>query len=193
MTDNEDNPCPCEMDHPAVNINAVQDEENLVKVVVLRSHLATSINGHIQLTTTAISQDDISGKKDASGGTRSVSTFRAEQTPREELVRRAKAINRVPEWCDDPISAIVAATTLRTIMDEDGRREVCVYAEPTDERDKLGPCPTHAGLKRSLSPPIPDSRLSWAVLRSTVAQKFTAFKRVCSDSDVTAATLEMPG
>lgn len=193
MTDIDDNPCPCEMDHPSVDINAVQNEENLVKVVVLRNHLVASINGNIQLTTTAISQDDISGKKDASGHIRSVSTFRADKMPPEEMVRRAKGINKVPEWSDDPIAASVAVADLRNIMDDSGRREICVYAEPTDEKDKLGPCPAHAGLKRSLLPPIPGSRLSWAVLRSTVAQKFTAFKRVCSDSDVTAATLEISG
>jgi hypothetical protein len=193
MTANEDNPCQCEMDDPVSGISAVQDDENLIKVVALKNHLVTSDDGRIQLSSTAISQDDISGKKDAAGDARSVSTFRAELTPRSELERRAKSINKVTEWSDDPISAIVSTKVLRTIMDQSGRREVCVYAEPTNERDKLGPCLTHAGVKRSLSPPIPDSRLSWAVLRSTVAQKFVAFKYVCSDSDVTVATIEISG
>lgn len=189
MTDNEDNPCPCEMDDLISGVTAVQNDENLIKVVALKNHLVTSNDGSIQLASTAISQDDISGKKDAAGDARSVSTFRAELTPRSELERCAKSINKVPEWSDDPISARVSTKALRTIVDNSGRREVCVYAEPTDEKDKLGPCPTHAGVKRS--PPMPDCRLSWAVLRSTVAQKFTAFKRVCSDTDVTAATIEI--
>jgi hypothetical protein len=191
MTDKEDNSCPCEMDGLINGVTAVQDDENLIKVIPLKSHLVTSKDGSVQLTSTAISQDDISGKKDALGASRSVSTFRAELTPRLELERRAKSINKVPEWSDDPISAIVSTKALRAVIDKSGRRELCVYAEPTDEKDKLGPCLSHAGLKRSLSPPIPDSRLSWAVLRSTVAQKFTAFKRVCSDTDVTAATIEV--
>lgn len=183
-------PCPCEMNGADDNLAPVSDEENLVKIVALRDHILISDSGAIELTSTAIREDDIAGRTDRSGNTRSVSTFRINLATPEELERRAKAINKVREWENDPVSAIVSTKALRDILDQSARREVCVYAEPTGENDRLGPCKFHAGIKRSLSPPIPKDRLTWAVLRLTVAQKFKEFKHICSDTDATLTTIK---
>ena len=107
-------------------------------------------------------------------------------TPPSEIARRGLAINAEAAWADDPVGVIAVVASLRAIKDALARREVCVYAEPTTSaEDRLGACPTHAGLKRSSKGPDDKSKLQWAVLRGEVANRFTRFVHVVSDLDVT--------
>jgi hypothetical protein len=63
---------------------------------------------------------------------------------------------------------------MRKIRDAEGRREVCVNADPTtDENDKLGPCPSHASILRANPPLDPTQRLEWQILRVKLAEQFT--------------------
>jgi hypothetical protein len=176
-----DDPCPLERVDPSSAVSACSDSETLVKFVELRSLIGQTADGQLYLTVSAIRQDDLKG------GKRSVSTLRCSSTPQSEIARRGREINREPGWADDPLGAMAVVASLRHIKDGSDRREVCVYAEPTiPAEDRLGACPTHAGLKRSNNGLIAKSRLQWAVVRGEVAACFTRFVHVCSDLDVTS-------
>jgi hypothetical protein len=41
---------------------------------------------------------------------------------------------------------------LRALLDKEGRREICVSPDPTDESDPLDACPAHASAKRAFPP-----------------------------------------
>jgi hypothetical protein len=181
VTSQPDDPCPLERVDPSPEVSACSDSECLLKFVELRSLLGQSADGQLYLTTSAIKTDDLKG------GKRSVSTLRHLHTPQSEIVRRGLAINAEPVWADDPLGVIAVVASLRAIKDASARREVCVYAEPTTSaEDRLGACPTHAGLKRSTKGgPDDKSKLQWAVLRGAVANCFTRFVHVVSDLDVT--------
>ena len=180
MTSQPDDPCPLERVDPSPEVSACSDVESLLKFVELRSLVGQSEDGQLYLTISAIRQDDLKG------GKRSVSTLRRLHTPQSEIVRRGLAINAEPQWAGDPLAVIAVVASLRAIKDASARREVCVYAEPTTSaEDKLGACPTHAGLKRSTKTPDDTSKLHWAVLRGEVARCFTRFVHIVSDLDVT--------
>jgi hypothetical protein len=174
-------PCPGERDDPCWGVSAVADDELLIKIVEIRSLLTEDEQGRPRLTASAIKRDDLAGRDG-----RSVSTLRQGLTPHNEIQRRSKSINKEPAWVDDPLLATATTLDLRNLMDRASRREVCVHAEPTTiENDKLGACPTHAGIKRSCTPPETKSRLEWAVLRGAVAAKFREFRHAYSDESVT--------
>jgi hypothetical protein len=180
VTSQPDDPCPLERVDPSSEVRACSDSENLLKFVELRSLVGQKPDGQLYLTVSAVRQDDLKG------GKRSVSTLRCPSTPKSEIIRRGREINFEPAWADDPLGVVAGVVSLREIKDDSGRREICVYAEPTTSaEDRLGACPTHAGLKRSNKGPVEKSRLQWAVLRGTVAARFTHFLHVCSDLDVT--------
>ena len=170
-----DEPCPNELVNLSEEIPCCDDLEELLYVVRLESWLGTSAENEPYLLTTAISEDDL--KKLG----RSVSTLRLRLTPPKEIGRRAAALNREPKWEGDPLTAIAVVRDLRAIKDKVERREICVFAEPTtDVQDKLGACPSHAGVKRSCPPKETDSRMTWAVLRKQVALCFDKFVNVKS-------------
>jgi hypothetical protein len=86
---------------------------------------------------------------------------REEHTAPPETARRAQAVNREPKWSSDPVLARGSVISLRNIRDTEGRREVCVNADPTtDQNDKLGACPTHASILRADPPLDVTQRLS---------------------------------
>ena len=174
-------PCPGEHDDPCCGVSAVANDEVLIKIVEIRSLLTEDQQGRPRLTASAIKREDLAGR-----GGRSVSTLRQGLTPYNEVQRRSKSINRESAWVDDPLLAMAATSDLRSLEDKASRREVCVHAEPTTiENDKLGACPTHAGIKRSCTPPETKSRLEWAVLRGAVAAQFREFRHAYSDQSVT--------
>jgi hypothetical protein len=95
-----------------------------------------------------------------------VSVLRDEHTAGRETARRAQAMNRELAWATDPVLARGLVMSIRSIRDKEGRREVCVNADPTtDENDKLGACPSHASILRANPPPDPAQRLEWQMLR----------------------------
>jgi hypothetical protein len=180
VTSQPEDPCPLERVDPSPEVSACSDSESLLKFVELRSLVGQSADGQLYLTASAIRQDDLKG------GKRSVSTLRRLHTPQSEIARRGLAINAEVAWADDPLGVMAVVASLRAIKDASARREVCVYAEPTSStEDRLGACPTHAGLKRSTKGPDGKSKLQWAVLRGEVAKRFTRFVHVVSNLDVT--------
>ena len=171
----DDGTCPFERIDPSPEVSFCSDEERLLKFVELSSHISHDELGLPHLLAIAIREDDL---KKAS---RSVSTLRLPKTPAAEIIRRGLVINKEDRWANDPLAATAAVIVLRGIKDASGRREICVFAEPTTaEQDKLGACHTHAGLKRSSNPPSSRSRLQWAVLRGEVAIRFDEFTHICS-------------
>ena len=181
----ESSPCPSELTDPSSDVGHCRDHEHLIKVVELRMLIVDNGVGRALLAPSAIKQSDLSKPE------RSVSTLRKELTSSEEVQRRAKAINKQAEWADDPLIAVASIESLRCIVDRQGRREVCVFAEPTSaSEDSLGPCLSHAGLKRSLPAPLPTDRLDWAMLRGKVAAAFSNLEHVCSNTDVTGGLVK---
>ena len=179
-------PCPGELDNPSCEISAVGDVEVLIKVVEVRHLVTEDKKGRPKLTASAIKKADIAG-----AGGRSVSTMRQGLTPNHEVQRRSKSINMEPAWADDPLLAMAITQGIRSLEDKASRREVCVYAEPTiAENDKLGACPTHAGIRRSCTPPDSKSRPEWAVLRGAVAAKFCEFRHACTNQIVTEGLIK---
>lgn len=166
-------PCPCELDRIGDCISPVEDDEIVVKVVVLKDHLVVDSHGKVSLTYTAISKEDLAKKNGRNGKPRSVSTFRNSLTPPEELKRRASRLNKEPSWENNPILASAHTGSLRSITTKDSYREICVYAEPTGGDDPLGPCTSHAGIVRSFHPPDSKELLEWLVLRTQVASCFS--------------------
>ena len=121
----------------------------------------------------SFSRDDIRGAKGKDSKKRSISTFRHALTPRAELFARARAYTLNQGWCSDPVVAIGEALNFRSIRDDNGRRELCVYAEPLDEpSDPHGPCPTHAGLRRSDPVRRDAQRMDLLMMRDRIASCF---------------------
>ena len=176
-----DDPCKGEELDISSEIPHCSNEETVLKFVELKSLLGSE-NGRSYLLARAIRQDDLKEHG------RSVSTLRLRLTSHEEVVRRGLVINKEPIWATDPVGGTAVVLSLREIKDTAGRREVCIFAEPTTaESDKLGPCSSHAGIKRSSNPPplssstsAQSSRLNWAVLRGQVALCFDKIFHVCS-------------
>jgi len=88
-----------------------------------------------------------------------------------------QAMNREPKWSSDPVLARGLVISLRSIRDTEGRREVCVNADPTThENDKLGACPSHASILRADPPLDVTQRLEWQMLRVKLAEQFTEIR-----------------
>jgi hypothetical protein len=167
-SDSDACPCPYELAYPAGAPGAVADDEELVRIVSHFQQLNRDVDGRPRLTATAITQSDLSGKAQ-----RCVSVLRKNHVSPVELQRRAAEITSFEGWKANPVAAIGLGKHLRAIFDEEGRREICVYADPTtDENDHLGACVGHAGVRRSLPSPDPNDRIQWAVLRTIVAEAF---------------------
>lgn len=170
----ESEPCPCETHTPDGAPGAVSDKEYVIRFIPDRDWLTEDGNGALRLSLHAFSREDLKGARG-----KSVSVLRC-ITPREEIIRRGKDMSREPSWADDPVIAQASVADLRQIHDKCQRREVCVNADPTDDSDRLGPCPTHAGILRANPPLDPKQRLEWKLLRDKLADKFDKIYHFCS-------------
>lgn len=173
-------PCPREQEAPHPAPSPVDDSESLVRLVASVSSIVGADNT-MRLSPGSFARSDIRGTREADGRERSVSTYRRELTPHGELLARAHAHNQERVWSDDPVVAVASVKGLRTICDQTGRREFCVYAEPTSEtEDRYGSCPTHAGIKRSKPEQSEMQRVEINILRSKIAGIFGPLERLVS-------------
>jgi hypothetical protein len=165
----EDEACPREAEAPPPAPGPVESSETLLKIVRLKTELILNGRGQPALTSLAFPRDELKGVQG-----KSVSVLREEHTAVEEIARRAGEINREPTWSPDPVLARGMVLSMRNIRDDEGRREVCVNADPTtDGNDKLGACPTHASILRAHPPLDLSQRLQWNILRVKLAEQFT--------------------
>jgi len=173
----EGEPCPCELEHPQEAPGPVADCETVIRFIPHDIWLYNDERGQRSLNSKAFGKDELSG----SVGKKSVSVLRAEKTSPDEILRRGRCINKEESWSDDPLIAVASAQKLRNMVNGSGRREICVYADPTDAtRDILGPCPTHASLLRAKPPLDPKlQRAEWSRLRLELAAQFVNIRH-CS-------------
>jgi hypothetical protein len=130
----DDETCPREREAPATAPGPVECSETVVRFVPLQTQLIRNSDGQPLLTSTAFPLDELKGTR-----AKSVSVLRDEHTAGRETARRAQAMNRELAWATDPVLARGLVMSIRSIRDKEGRREVCVNADPTtDENDKLG-------------------------------------------------------
>lgn len=103
---------------------------------------------------------------------KNVSVLRACTSP-SDIFRRAQAHNREDDWKTDPVIAKCQTVFIRQVVDLKGRRDLCIYADPTsDKNDVLGACPTHAGIVRSTNPPKPFQRTELLTTRMALSAIF---------------------
>jgi hypothetical protein len=175
-------PCPCETSGAHSSLGPVQDAEIVIRFVSRRDHLGLD-SGKLRLTSSHFSSADIKGAREKDGRKKSVSSFRGNGlTSVAELVPRGCVRNRVDEWSEDPVIAIAEVRALRRICDPDGRREICIYADRTEDDDPLGVCEGHASIRRS-EPTDPDhNRQDIAILRSRLSDAFAEVRHLISGS-----------
>jgi hypothetical protein len=168
----EDEACPREAETPPPAPGPVASTETVVKIVRLKKELILNGRGRPVLTSLAFPKEELRGIQG-----KSVSVLRDEHTAVEEIARRAGEINREPTWSSDPVIARGTVISIRDIRDAEERREVCVNADPTtEERDRLGACPTHASILRAHPPLDSSQRLQWNMLRLKLAEQFTEIR-----------------
>ena len=172
--------CPCEGVSPPGAPGSVEDCETVLRIVPIYDQLAFGEDGVPSLTSASFSQDELAGK---SGKT--VSVLREELTPSSEITRRCTALTKDEGWKSDPVVARASAADLRSIVNENSKREICVNADPTRAEDILGACSTHASLIRAITQDtkIP-LRLAWGVLRATLASRFKDIRHASGISPV---------
>jgi hypothetical protein len=163
--------CPDEVNTPPGAPSPVDDSEQIIRCVCVSTDLVWQ-NGVAALDIGLIGKSDLEGKNG-----KSVSVLRHPPlTPAGDVAQRATALNLQNEWLTDPVVAIADAIELRRLIDayQISWRLVCVHAEPTDNTDPLGACPTHAGIVRSNPHPKPgkQQRLEWLKTRLAVAATF---------------------
>jgi hypothetical protein len=167
-----DEACPGEREAPLPAPGPVECNETVVRFVPLQTQLIRNAEGFPVLTAAAFPKDELRGVRG-----KSVSVLRDEHTEAQETARRAQAMNREPMWSSDPVLARSLVISMRNIRDGEGRREVCVNADPTtDENDKLGACASHASILRANPPLDPAQRLEWQLLRIKLAEQFTEIR-----------------
>ena len=168
----DDEVCPREREAPAPAPGPVRCIETVVRFVLLQAQLIRDAEGQPVLTAAAFPRDELRGIRG-----KSVSVLREEHTAALETGRRAQAMNREQKWSSDPVLARGLVISLRSIRDREGRREVCVNADPTtDVNDKLGACPSHASILRADPPLDVRQRLEWQMLRVKLAEQFTKIR-----------------
>ena len=140
------------------------DDEFVLRFVPSSAWLIHDEAGRATLSTAAFPAEELEGKRD-----KSISVLRG-MTPPPEIQRRAGSRNLEPGWKSDPVAARAVVQKLRALQDASGRREICVNADPTT--DRLGPCPTHASILRSVPPRDPSPRTERAKLRFALTRIF---------------------
>jgi hypothetical protein len=165
----DDETCPREGEAPSPAPGPVECSETVVRFVLLQAQLIRNAEGQPVLTAAAFPKDELRGARG-----KSVSVLRDEHTAAQETVRRGQAMNRESMWASDPVLARGLVISIRNIREVEGRREVCVHADPTTaENDKLGACPSHASILRANPPLDLTQRLEWQMLRVKLADQFT--------------------
>ena len=142
-----DDACSRKREAPSPAPGPVECAEIVVKFALLETQLIRNAEGspYSQRQHSQTILRGIRGK--------SVSVLREKHTAPPETARRAQAMNREPKWSSDRVLARGSVISVRNIRDTEGRREVCVNADPTtDQNDKLGACPTHASILRADPP-----------------------------------------
>jgi hypothetical protein len=169
--------CPHEGEAPSPAPGPVECGETVVRFVLLETQLIRNAEGQPVLTSAAFPKDELRGVRG-----KSVSVLRDEHTGPEETARRAREMNREPMWSSDPVLARGFVISMRKVRDAEGRREICVNADPTtDENDKLGACPSHASILRANPPLAPTQRLEWQTLRVKLAELFTEIRHMSGE------------
>jgi hypothetical protein len=170
----DDETCPREGEAPSPAPGPVECGETVVRCVLLQTQLIHNSEGQPVLTAAAFPKDELRGTRG-----KSVSVLRDKHTAPEETARRAREMNRESMWSSDPVLARGLVISIRNIRDAEGRREVCVNADPTtDENDKLGACPSHASILRANPPLDLTQRLEWQMLRFKLAEQFTEIRHL---------------
>ena len=154
-------PCPCEHHAPPGSPGPVADAETVIRYIPVSQWIMPS--GLVSAS--AFPRDELRGVQG-----KSVSVLRRDLTAPEEIARRGVALSKEPAWAGDPVLAQTRVLTVRGIADKQGRRELCVNADPVDT--PLGFCATHAGVLRADPPPDLKQLLEWARLREKLADAF---------------------
>jgi hypothetical protein len=176
-------PCPCEQSGRHSCFGPVHDSEVLIRFIAKRDHVLIE-DGRARLSPASFARSDINGEPDRYGR-RSVSTFRgAGKTSYSELVARACGQNSEPQWSEDPVIALAETTDLRKIADDNGRRDICVYADKTVPDDPFGVCESHASVRKSNPAHDRHQRQNIAILRSRLSDAFVELKHVVSGRHV---------
>lgn len=157
-------PCPCERDAPEGAPGPVEDTETVIRFVPSTAWIAWDEAGQAKLRPAAFPQDELQGGKG-----KSVSVLRG-MTPPEEVAQRAATRTRESAWSGNPATAAALVLTLRQLLDQRERREICINADPVDT--ELGFCSTHASILRADPPLDKTQRLAWAILRLKLATAF---------------------
>jgi hypothetical protein len=167
-------PCARECSSPKNSPGPVSNDETIIRLGVRPEHVGVDSQGRFYLAPTAVSKSDLHGKN------RSYSLLRDAHIKKEDLVIRAEAKNTFPRWENNPVLARARTVNLRAIVDDNGRREICINSDPTtDENDKFGACPAHASALRSENPPPPQKprppvqRVEWVIIQAKVGDCFT--------------------
>jgi hypothetical protein len=169
--------CPLEYFSPKDSPGPVLDEETIIRLGVIPSHVAINSHGGFHLVPAAVSKSELQGKDD-----HSYSLLREDHLEKGDLIVRAKGKSTFPGWKNNPVLARTSVGRVRAVVDNNGRREVCVNADPTtDEIDQFGACPAHASALRSENPPRSKSdpnRIGWMLLRAWVGACFTDIRHL---------------
>lgn len=126
---------------------AVNDAERLIRFISLRTQLLPKAEGW-RVSPTEFSKADINGKLE-DGQRRSVSTFRFDLMTKILLLEQALEVNREADWDQNPVIALAITSSVRAIVDRDGRREMCVYADWSEGGERVVAYPLHASIRKS--------------------------------------------
>jgi hypothetical protein len=183
MSAQQADPCPCEQSGASSSFGSVLDREVVIRFVSRRKDLLRE-GDRWRLASSSFARDDINGAREKDGR-RSVSSFRGGgKTTYDTLVVRVCAANKELGWAEDPVVAGAQVSDLRKIVDPAGRREICVYADTTEETDPLGFCESHASIRKSEPAPERHERQNIAILRSQLSDAFTEIKHLISGRGV---------
>jgi hypothetical protein len=135
--------CPLEYFSPKDSPGPVLDEETIIRLGVIPSHVAINSHGGFHLVPAAVSKSELQGKDD-----HSYSLLREDHLEKGDLIVRAKGKSTFPGWKNNPVLARTSVGRVRAVVDNNGRREVCVNADPTtDEIDQFGVPRSRFGIK----------------------------------------------
>lgn len=171
--------CPCEAETPVGAPGPVFEREHVIRVAAQPDWVVPG-PGNPGMTIAAFSRRDLEAREAG----RNASVFR-DSILDENLAARARDIAKT----DAPVYGTADVIRIRSILDDDGRREFCVNADPI--QDSLGKCPEHSGIVRTK--PLPDGkdRVEWQIVRLKLARIFDRIGR-CSIDPPKARSL-LPG
>lgn len=155
--------CPGEDDCPAGAPGAIEDHETIARFIPDIDWITWDDDGVANVSVSAFSQKELNSKVPDKS---SCSLGRSDKMSDEEFLRCASNRNKCEAWNGNPVTAYALTEKIRTICDDFGRQEACVYADPLDGFT------AHAFLRRG-EPPLDGKRkMEWAVFRRKVALEF---------------------